>query len=150
MKKLLSTTIFSGLLLLTGSAIRAQGSLPAQGSIPAQGPASPQDPARAQGSVPAQDSTTIQYLGMQDDQVIFHIAHVNSQGSPFNLIVRDQDGSELYQHGFHDRFFNKQFRLPRTDKSKLSFIIRSGKDEIVRSFEIDTRVIEDVVVTQLK
>ena len=132
MKKLLSTTIFSSLLLLATSAVWAQGSVPAQGSIRSQ------------------DSTTIKYLGTQDDQVIFHIAHINPQGSFFNLIVRDQDGSELYQHGFHDRFFNKQFRLPRTDKSKLSFIIRNGKDEIVRSFEIDTRVIEDVVVTRLK
>lgn len=130
MKKLLSTTILSGLLLLATSAFRAQGFAPAQGSV--------------------RDSTTIRYLGTQDDQVIFHIAHVNPQGSSFNLIVRDQDGSELYQHSFHDRIFNKQFRLPRTDKSKLSFIIRSGRDEIVRSFEIDTRVIEDVVVTQLK
>ena len=132
MKKLLSTTIFSGLLILATPALRAQA--------PVQTP----DSSRAQGSA------TIKYLGTEDDEVLFNITYSNPQGSFFNLIVRDQDGSELYQHSFHDRFFNKLFRLPRTDKGRLSFIIRSGKDEIVKNFGIDTRMIEDVVVTQLR
>ena len=138
MKKLLST-IFSGLLLLAASAVRAQGSAQVQGSV------------QLQDSVQAQGSATIKYLGAQDDQVIFHIAYANPQGSPFNLVLRDQDGLELYQHSFHDRSFSKQFRLPRTNKGRLSFIIRSGRDiEIIKNFEIDTRMTEDVVVTQLK
>ncbi|HVV06369.1 MAG TPA: hypothetical protein VHC96_19190 [Puia sp.] len=132
MKKLRSFTILSGLLLLATSTTHAQSFVKA---------------VSARTGNPAM----IKYVGTQDDQVIFNISYANPQGAFFTLLVRDQDGSELYQHGFHDRNFSKQFRLPRTDKSKLSFVIRSGKDiEIVKSFGIDTRVIEDVVVTQLK
>ncbi|HVU58568.1 MAG TPA: hypothetical protein VHD83_26080 [Puia sp.] len=124
MKKLRSFTILSSLLLLATSTIHAQT---------------------------AQDPATVKYVGTQDDQVVFDIAYANPLGASFNLIVRDQDGSELYRHSFHDSTFHKQFRLPRTEKNKLSFVIRSGKDiEIVRNFVVSTLVVEDVVVTQIK
>jgi hypothetical protein len=124
MKKLLSTTIFSGLLLLSASAVKAQVS----------------------------DSAQIKYLGTQDDLVVFNISYNNPQGAAFNLAVRDQDGAELYQHTFHDKNFYKQFRLPKAEKSRLSFIIRSGKDtEIVKNFEINvnSRFVQDVAVKKL-
>jgi hypothetical protein len=124
MKKLLSTTLFGGLLLLSASAAKAQTS----------------------------DSATIKYLGTQDDLVVFNISYSNLQGSVFNLMVKDQDGSELYQHSFHEKNFYKQFRLPRAEKSRLSFIIRNGKDtEIVKSFEINvnSRMVQDVAVKKL-
>ncbi|MBN8852941.1 MAG: hypothetical protein BGO55_14595 [Sphingobacteriales bacterium 50-39] len=124
MKKLLSTTIFSGLFLLISSAVYAQDPIHAKNSVPAQGSVPVQDT--------PQDSTTIKYLGIQDDQVIFHIAHPNPQGSSFNLIVRDQDGSELYQHSFHDRFFNKQFRLPKQKKASSASLSAAAR---MRSYE---------------
>ena len=124
MKKLLSTTIFSGLLLFSASAVKAQVS----------------------------DSAQIKYLGTQDDLVVFNISYNNPQGAAFNLVVRDQDGSELYQHTFRDKNFFKQFRLPKDERSRLSFIIRNGKDtEIVKNFEINvnSRFVQDVAVKKL-
>ncbi len=98
------------------------------------------------------DSATIKYLGTQDDLVVFNISYNNPQGSSFNLMVKDQDGSELYQHSFRDKSFYKQFRLPKSEKNRLSFIIRNGNEaDIVKSFEINvnSRFVQDVAVKKL-
>ena len=125
MKKHLIHILFGGLLLLSASATRAQSS---------------------------DSAATIKYLGIQDDLVVFNISYSNPQGSIFSLVVRDQDGSELYQHTFHEKNFYKQFRLPKAEKSRLTFMIRNGKEaDIVKNFEINvnSRIIQDVAVKKL-
>jgi hypothetical protein len=80
----------------------------------------------------------VRYLGMQDDMIIFSVAYQNPDGSPFSVIVKDQDGTQLYQSIFKEKDFNKNFRLPRADKSKVIFIIRDFKgSDIAKTFEIN-------------
>ncbi len=94
----------------------------------------------------------VKYLGMQDDMVVFSVAYQNPDGSPFSVIVKDQDGTQLYQSIFKEKDFNKTFRLPRADKSKVVFIIRDFKDsDIAKTFEINvnSQYIAEVAVKKV-
>lgn len=116
MKKRLTFILFGSLFLLPAFSVKAQ---------------SGDSPVKAEPAL-------IRYLGTQEDMAIFNISYLNPAGGAFDLAVRDQDGIELYKHTFHQKNFSKQFRLPKTEKSKLSFILRNGKEaELVKTFEIN-------------
>jgi hypothetical protein len=109
-----------------------------------------QSPASVAGE--KEDPATVKYLGLQDDMVVFNVAYTNPHGDKFSIIVKDQDGTQLYQVVYNDKNFYKQFRLPRADKSKLTFIIRNYREaDIAKTFEINvnTRYIEDVAVKKI-
>ena len=112
--------------------------------------------AQAQSETPAgggkEDSTLVKYLGAQDDMMIFNVAYKNPEGAAFNVIIKDQDHNTLYQGAFKDKDFYKQFKLPRTEKDKITFIIRNVKDgDIAKTFEINinSRLVSDVAVRKL-
>ncbi|HEX9510615.1 MAG TPA: hypothetical protein VF939_09030 [Puia sp.] len=103
-------------------------------------------------TLPKEDSSLVKYLGTQDDLVLFNVAYKNPQGALFSLIVKDQDGTELYRNTYSEKNFYKQFRLPRADKSKITFIIRGNKEtEIVKTFEINvnSRYVQDIAIKKL-
>src|ERR1700733_11282183 len=98
--------------------------------------------AQAQTSTPSggekQDSTLVKYLGTQDDMMIFNVAYKNPGGAPFDVIITDQDRTQLYQGSFKDKEFFKQFRLPKGEKDKITFTVRPSKDaDIAKTFEIN-------------
>jgi hypothetical protein len=97
-------------------------------------------------------SATIKCLGIQEDMVVFNVSYPNPDGTKFVLSVKDQDGTQLYQNSFNDKNFYKQFRLPKTDKDKITFIIRSNREsDWVRSFEINvnSRFIQDIAIKKI-
>jgi hypothetical protein len=117
-KAVFSKLTFGILLLLTVCAAQAQTAVPI--------------------AVDKEILSTVKYIGMQDDMVIFSVAYQNPNGLPFSVILKDQDGTQLYQSIFKEKDFNKQFRLPRADKSKVVFIIRDFKgSDIAKTFEIN-------------
>jgi hypothetical protein len=98
------------------------------------------------------ESTTVKYLGTQDDMIVFNVSYANPEGGKFQLTVKDQDATQLYQNVFSEKSFYKQFRLPRADKDRIVFIIRNGKDaDVVRTFEINvnSRFVQEVAVKKL-
>ena len=99
-----------------------------------------------------EDSAIVKYLGAQDDMIVFAINYQNPNGIPFNLLVRDQDGVELYQGAYRDKFFSRQIRFPKTERNKITFIIRDKKrTDIIKTFEINvnSHFIQDVAVKKL-
>jgi len=81
--------------------------------------------------------------------IVFNVSYANPDGNKFQVIVKDQDGTQLYQNLFSDKAFYKQFRLPRADKDRLVFIIRNGRDaDVVKTFEVNvsSRVTQEVSV----
>ena len=127
MKKHLSSLLFGSLFLLSVFSLKAQS-----GNSPVKG-----------------EPALIRYLGTREDMVVFNVSYPNPGGEAFDLAVRDQDGIELYKHTFYVKNFCKQFRLPRSEKSKLSFILRNVKEaELVRTFKINTnsRPVHDIAV----
>ena len=127
MKKHLSSILFGSLFLLPAFSVKGQSV-----NSPVKG-----------------EPALIRYLGIREDMAVFNISYSNPDGTTFDLAVRDQDGIELYKHTFRVKNFCKQFRLPKSEKSRLSFILRNGKAaELVKTFEINVngRPVQDVAV----
>jgi hypothetical protein len=95
---------------------------------------------------------TVKYLGIQEDMVVFNISCPNPEGNKFSLTLKDQDGIPLYQNVFSEKGFYKQFRLPKTDKNKITFVLRNGREaEVAKSFEINvnSRFVEDIAIKKI-
>ena len=98
------------------------------------------------------EGAIVKYLGTQDDMIVFNVSNANPEGSKFQLIIKDQDGAQLYQNIFNEKTFYKQFRLPKADRDRIIFIIRNGKEaDVVKTFEINvnSRFVQDVAVKKL-
>src|ERR1700761_3087895 len=74
--------------------------------------------AQVTSSSPAANTATVQYLGSQDDMLVFNVGYDNGQGNKFLVTIKDQDGAQLYQHSFSDKNFYRQFKLPKADRDK--------------------------------
>jgi hypothetical protein len=98
------------------------------------------------------DPAIVKYQGIQGDMMTFHVVYGNPQGAAFNVIIEDQDHNELYRNTYKDKNFDKQFKLPRGDEDKVTFIIRTAKDgDLAKTFEINinSRLVADVAVKKL-
>ncbi|MFI5152676.1 MAG: hypothetical protein ACHQET_05035 [Chitinophagales bacterium] len=106
--------------------------------------------ARANSTYPIEKNAEVKYLGVSDDAVLFKVSFDNPSNNKFVISVVDEDGNQLFQGVYTDKKFDKRFILPKSDKQKLTFIIRNAKDvELNQTFEISTHFVEDVVVTRL-
>lgn len=98
------------------------------------------------------EQASVKYLGTQDDMIVFNVSYLNPDGAKFQLFIKDQDGSLLYQNTFNEKSFYKQFRLPKTDKERVFFVIRSNRDtDIVKAFEVNvnSRFIHEVAIKKI-
>jgi hypothetical protein len=98
------------------------------------------------------ENATVKYLGTQDDMVVFNVSYNNPDGSKFMLIVKDQDGSQIYSNSFSDKSFYRQFRLPKTDKDRIVFVLRDGHDaEVIKTFEVNvnSRFVREVAIKKV-
>jgi len=106
----------------------------------------------AQGAnLPQKDSLPkIKYLGTAADGIVFDVSYENPAGAKFLVTVTDETGTTLYQEVYSAKQFDKKFKLPNPDKTKVTFEIRNYKDVDVRqTFDITPHFTEDVVVTTL-
>jgi len=95
-------------------------------------------------------SAEVKYLGNSEDAVLFNVSYDNPNSSKFFVSVMDAEGTAIYQGSFSDKKFDKRFKLAVPEKSKLTFVIRDAKAiELKETFEINTRYVEDVVVTKI-
>lgn len=105
------------------------------------------DTAKTEG--PVEGPVAIKYLGAEGEMLSFQVAYQNPEGRKFGIIVKDQDGAQLYQGIFTEKNFYKQFRLPKTERNKVSFIIRNYRDaDRSTSFAINvnSRFVEEVAI----
>jgi hypothetical protein len=102
-------------------------------------------------SLSAEKNAQINYLGTQEGMVLFNVTFDNPGGNKFTVTVVDQEGFTIYQEASSDKKFDKRFKLLAPDNSKLTFVIKNAKDTaFTQSFEINTHVVEDVIVTRVK
>ena len=98
------------------------------------------------------DKASVKYLGTQEDMIVFNVSFPNPEGTRFQLIVKDQDGSTLYQNAFNEKAFYKQFRLPKTDKDRVVFVFHKDTEaDVVRTFEVNvnSRFVHEVAIKKL-
>jgi len=99
---------------------------------------------------PGDKITEVKYIGTSDDAVLFNVSVDNPTGGKFSVIVLDEEGNQIFHEVYTDKKFDKKFKLPKAEKNKLTFVIRNFKTaDVTQTFEINTRYIEDVVVTKL-
>jgi len=98
------------------------------------------------------EKATVKYLGIQDDMIVFNVAYTNPESNRFELVIKDQDGSMVYQNSFTDKSFYKQFRLPKTDKDRIFFVFHNNHDaDVVKTFEVNvnSRFVHSVAIKKI-
>ena len=98
------------------------------------------------------EKATVKYLGIQDDMIVFNVAYTNPESNRFELVIKDQDGSMVYQNSFTDKSFYKQFRLPKTDKDRIFFVFHNNHDaDVVKIFEVNvnSRFVHSVAIKKI-
>ena len=99
---------------------------------------------------PTEQQVTVKYVGVTDNNLIFHLDFDNKTGEKFFLIVKNENGDIVYQNSFNDVHFEKNIRLPKEDyEMKPTFIIRTATEQIERKFSVENKVSEKLVVTNL-
>jgi hypothetical protein len=91
-------------------------------------------------------TASVTYIGSQDDMLSISVKYDNAAGTPFTVTVKGEDGYLLYQGNFRDKNFRKVFRLPKSETSSATFTIRNAKTNELQSFEVNTQMVEEVVV----
>ncbi|HEY4147762.1 MAG TPA: hypothetical protein VGM41_02470 [Chitinophagaceae bacterium] len=91
-------------------------------------------------------TASVTYIGSQDDMLSISVKYDNAAGTPFTVTVKGEDGYLLYQGNFRDKNFSKIFRLPKSETTSATFTIRNAKTRELQSFEVNTQMVEEVVV----
>ena len=97
-------------------------------------------------------NTTVNYLGVDDDVILFRVLVNNPNGNKFRIIVADDDGHKIFNEVYNDKRFEKRFRVPVTETGKLSFIIKNFMETSsdVHSFEVTSQLTETGDVISVK
>lgn len=98
------------------------------------------------------EPAVVKYLGVQEDLVLFNVHFKNPGGQKFSVIVKDQDNTQLFQRVYTDKNFDKQFKLPRADRNRITFVIRNFKGEDISqhfAINVNTRYIEDIAIKKV-
>jgi len=108
----------------------------------------------AKNSTPAFAPTgkvEVKYTGIDlNDLLSFKVKYSNPTGSTFNLVVLDEAGEPLFKSYYTDKVFDKTFKLPKSEVSKITFMIEDGKNDVKEKFTINvkTNVTEEVTVSK--
>ena len=108
--------------------------------------------AQSTETVATNNAATVKFLGTQDDMLVFDISYTNPANGKFQVVIKDQYGTPVYQNVFTEKTIYKQFRLPKSDKDRVVFVIRDFKDaDIVKTFDINvnSRIIREVAVRKV-
>ena len=97
----------------------------------------------------ASPAASVKYMGSDQDMLSVAVQYNNGKGRLFTITVRDQNGYQFFQGNFTEKKFNKVFRLPKPDISKIVFIIRDAGTNQVQSFEVNTKAAEEPVVKRM-
>jgi len=108
-------------------------------------------PVIKQGTEVSAPRASFTYLGNHEDALRFGVQYTNESGAPFRIEISNETGEVVYRGNFREKQFSKTFELPKSlDFSKLSFVIRAGKEKFGETFSINvfTKTVEDVVVSR--
>jgi hypothetical protein len=147
--KSLSTAVFGK---LTFAALFFLSVATAHAQSTATGASTTSGASPASGTDQSENAALVRYLGTQDDMLIFNVSYDNPEGNKFLVTVKDQDGAQLYQSLFRDKMFYKQFKLPKSDRDKIIFVIRNGEQApIVKTFSVNvnSHFVQEVAVKKL-
>lgn len=101
----------------------------------------------------AESQIDIKYLGSDANQFQFRVEFENSAAQKFTLVIKNDEGDIVYSKEFNDVHFAKTVSIVKDEDNAYSihptFSVSVGKRLVQRSFSIERKVTEDVVVTKL-
>jgi hypothetical protein len=101
----------------------------------------------------AESEIDIKYLGSDENTFQFRVEFENSAAQKFTLVIKNDEGDVVYIKEFNDVHFAKTVSIVKDDNTGESihptFAVSVGKRLVQRSFSIDRKVTENVVVTKL-
>lgn len=109
-------------------------------------------PANASDKSEKASPAQVTYVGAENNLLTFNVNYDNVAEENFVLELIDDQGQLLYQKKYNDKSFSKKILLRNLgETTKISFIIRVGKDTISQKFDIASQVktVEEVIVTKL-
>jgi hypothetical protein len=99
---------------------------------------------------PTDKQVTVKFIGVTDNNLVFHLEYENNSGEKFYLIIKNDAGEIVYQSAYNDVHFAKNIRLPKEDSEMHpTFVIRTATEQIERKFSVNRQFSENFVVTSL-
>jgi hypothetical protein len=99
---------------------------------------------------PVDQEVSVSYVGVTENNFVFHLNFDNKSGEKFWLIVKNDAGEVVYQQAYKDVHFSKTIRLPKEEgEIHPTFVIRTQNEQVERRFAVNRKISENVVVTQL-
>jgi hypothetical protein len=102
---------------------------------------------------PVVSDVVVKHQGSIGNKEYFSVKVPNENGEKFSIKVKDADGSVIFHDIFNVKNFERSFQFEKlADRSKLTFVIRTLKDNKEQVFEINSKVftIEQVEITKAK
>ncbi len=99
---------------------------------------------------PVDQEVSVNYVGVTENNFVFHLNFDNKSGEKFWLIVKNDAGEIVYQQAYKDAHFSKSIRLPKEEgEIHPTFVIRTANEQVERRFVVNRKISENVIVTQL-
>lgn len=96
------------------------------------------------------EQVTVQYVGANEQHLVFHVDFQNPTGEKFWLIIRNDAGDVVYRKQFSDAHFSKSIYFENEGAEiRPTFIIRNNANEITRQFAVTKTITEQTIVTKL-
>ena len=102
---------------------------------------------------PIVKAASVKHISTTNDKIVFQLLLDNETGEKFSVSIKDIIGNTLFQDVYSDKKFDKRFVFDKSENlGKLTFVLKSLKDNETQVFEINTitRVVENVDVTVKK
>ena len=99
---------------------------------------------------PTDKQLSVNFVGVSNNDMVFHLEFENKAGGKFFLIVKNDAGEVVYQNSFTDVNFARNIRIANVD-SELhpTFVIRTSSEVVERKFSVKSKISENYVVTNL-
>ena len=97
----------------------------------------------------ADKAAEITYKGLQENKLAFNVSYQNELAQKFQLIVKNDQNEVIYLKDFEARPATVRILFSEVPQNcKLTFLIRTGKKEVSKAFEINSQIktVEEYVV----
>ena len=99
---------------------------------------------------PADKQLSVNFVGVSNNDMVFHLEFENKTGGKFFLIVKNDAGEVVYQNAFTDVNFTRNIRIANVDSElNPTFVIRTSSEVVERKFSVKSKTSENYVVTNL-
>jgi hypothetical protein len=99
------------------------------------------------------NEVVVKHQGSIGNKEYFSVKVPNVNGEKFSIKVKDAEGTVIFHDIFSAKNFERSFQFDKlVDRSKLTFFVRTLKDNKEQVFEINSKVftVEQVEITKAK